>query len=39
VTPVGPADVHSGFGFEGIGGADKRGEFMRGVLRHLGVVR
>jgi hypothetical protein len=39
VTPVGPADVHSGFGFECIRRADKRAEFMRGVLRHLGVVR
>jgi murein tripeptide amidase MpaA len=30
--------VYTGFGFEGITGADKRAEFMRGVLRHLGVL-
>jgi hypothetical protein len=29
--------VYSGFGFEGIRGADKRAEFMRGVLQHLGL--
>ena len=28
---------YSGFGLEGIRGADKRAEFMRGVLDHLGV--
>ena len=30
--------VYSGFGFEGIRGAAKRNEFMRGVLTHLGLV-
>ena len=30
--------VFTGFGFEGITGAGKRAEFMRGVLRHLGLV-
>jgi uracil-DNA glycosylase len=30
--------VYSGFGFEGIRGADKRAEFMRGVLEHVGVL-
>jgi hypothetical protein len=29
--------VYSGFGFEGIRGADKRAEFMGGVLEHLGL--
>ena len=29
--------VYSGFGFEGIRGAAKRNEFMRGVLEHLGL--
>jgi len=31
--------VYAGFGFEGIRGADKRKEFMAGVLRHLGILR
>ena len=31
--------VYTGFGFEGITrSAAKRAEFMRGVLRHLGVL-
>ena len=30
--------VYSGFGFEGIRGAGKRAEFMRGVLEHLGIL-
>jgi hypothetical protein len=29
--------VYTGFGLEGITGADKRGEFMRRALAHLGV--
>ena len=29
--------VYTGFGFEGIRGADKRAEFMGGVLEHLGL--
>jgi hypothetical protein len=31
--------VYAGFGFEGIRTAAKRNEFMRGVLRQLGVLR
>jgi hypothetical protein len=30
--------VYAGFGFEGIAGADKRKQFMQGVLEHLGVL-
>jgi len=30
--------VYSGFGFEGISTQAKRNEFMRGVLRHLGIL-
>jgi bacillopeptidase F (M6 metalloprotease family) len=30
--------VYAGFGLEGVTGADKRAEFMRGVLEHLGVL-
>jgi hypothetical protein len=30
--------VYSGFGFEGISGADTRSQFMEGVLKHLGVL-
>jgi hypothetical protein len=30
--------VYTGFGFEGITGAGKRNEFMRGVLEHLGLI-
>jgi hypothetical protein len=30
--------VFTGFGFEGITGADKRAEFMQDVMRHLGVL-
>jgi hypothetical protein len=30
--------VYSGFGFEGIRGAEKRKELMRGVLTHLGIL-
>jgi murein tripeptide amidase MpaA len=30
--------VYAGFGLEGITGADKRAEFMGGVLRHLGIL-
>jgi hypothetical protein len=30
--------VYTGFGFEGITGADERTEFMRGVLEHLGLT-
>jgi hypothetical protein len=29
--------VYTGFGFEGITGADRRAEFMSGVLDHLGI--
>ena len=36
---IGTTDtVYTGFGFEGITGADKRAEFMRGALRHLGIL-
>jgi hypothetical protein len=31
--------VYSGFGFEGISGADTRNTFMKGVLEHLGVLQ
>jgi hypothetical protein len=30
--------VYSGFGFEGIRGAEKRKESMRGVLTHFGIL-
>jgi len=31
--------VFSGFGFEGITGADERADVMEGVLEHLGILR
>ena len=35
---IGTTDtVYTGFGFEGLAGADRRAEFMSGVLTHLGV--
>jgi murein tripeptide amidase MpaA len=30
--------VYTGFGFEGITGAEQRNAFMRGVLTHLGII-